>query len=76
MLFDTVPNRKGSQGSVVGIATGYGLEGRGVGVRVLVGSRMFSSPRRPDRLWGHRASYSMGTGALSLGVKRPGRDAD
>jgi hypothetical protein len=35
-----------------GIATGYGLDDRGVGVRFLVGSRIFSSPRRPDRLWG------------------------
>jgi hypothetical protein len=38
--------------SIVGIATGYGLDDRGVGVRVPVGSRIFSSPRRPDRLWG------------------------
>jgi hypothetical protein len=29
--------------SAVGIATGYGLDGRGVGVRVPVGSRIFSS---------------------------------
>jgi hypothetical protein len=36
--------------SVVGIATGYGLDDRGVEVRVPVGSRIFSSPRRPDRL--------------------------
>jgi hypothetical protein len=38
--------------SVVGIATGYGLDNRGVGVRVPIGSRIFSSPRRSDRLWG------------------------
>jgi hypothetical protein len=38
--------------NVVGIATGYGLDDRGVGVRVPVGSRIFSSPRRPDRVWG------------------------
>jgi hypothetical protein len=38
--------------SVVGIATGYGLDDRGVGFRVPVVSRMFSSSRRPDRLWG------------------------
>jgi hypothetical protein len=38
--------------SAVGIATGYGLDDRGVGVRVPVESRMFSSPRRPHRLWG------------------------
>jgi hypothetical protein len=30
--------------SVVGIATRYGLDDRGVGVRVLVVSRIFSSP--------------------------------
>jgi hypothetical protein len=29
----------------------YGLDGRGVGVRVPVGSRLFFSPRRPDRFW-------------------------
>jgi hypothetical protein len=38
--------------SVVGIATGYGLDDRGVGVRVQVEPRILSSPRRPDRLWG------------------------
>jgi hypothetical protein len=38
--------------SVVGIATTYGLDDRGGGVRVRVGSRIFSSPRRQDRLWG------------------------
>jgi hypothetical protein len=31
--------------------TGYGLDDGAVGVRVPVGSRIFSSPRRPDRLW-------------------------
>jgi hypothetical protein len=36
--------------SVVGIETSYGLDDRGVGVRVPVVSKMFSSPRRPDRL--------------------------
>jgi hypothetical protein len=41
-----------SRGSLVGIATHYGLNDRGVGVQVPVGSRIFSSPRRPDRLWG------------------------
>jgi hypothetical protein len=40
-----------SRDSVVGIATGYGLDDRGVGVRVPVVSRIFSSPRCPDRLW-------------------------
>jgi hypothetical protein len=35
---------------VVRSTTSYGLDDRGVGVRVPVGSRMFSSPDRPDRL--------------------------
>jgi hypothetical protein len=50
----------GSRDSVVGIATGYGLDERGVGVRVPVGSRIFSSPRRPDRLWGPPSFLSNG----------------
>jgi hypothetical protein len=33
-------------------ATSYGLDDRGVGVRVPVGWRIFSCPNRPDRLWG------------------------
>jgi hypothetical protein len=41
-----------SRDSVVGIATGYRLDDQVVGVRVPVGSRIFSFPRRPDRLWG------------------------
>jgi hypothetical protein len=48
----SIPLYYGSRASVVGIATGYGLDGRGVGVRVPVKSRIFTSPRRPDRLWG------------------------
>jgi hypothetical protein len=39
-----------SQDSTVCIATGYGLENGGAGIRVPVWSRIFSSPRRPDRL--------------------------
>jgi hypothetical protein len=33
-------------------ATDYGLDDRGVGARVPIGSRIFISPCRPDRLWG------------------------
>jgi hypothetical protein len=62
--------------SVVGIATGYRLDRR-VGVRVLVGSRIFSPPRRPDRLWGPPSLLSNDyQGALSPGVKRQWREAD
>jgi hypothetical protein len=49
---------------------------RGVGIRVPVGSRIFSTPYRPDRLWGPPSLYPVGTGALSPGLKRQGREAD
>jgi hypothetical protein len=66
-----------SWGSVVGIATGHGLDDRGVRVQVPVDLRIFSSPRHPDRLWGPLNLISNGVpGALSPGVKRPGREAD
>jgi hypothetical protein len=52
--------RPGSWDSAVGIATGYGLDDRRVGVRVPVGSRIFSSTRRPDRLWGPTSFLSNG----------------
>jgi hypothetical protein len=45
---------------VVGIATSYGLDDRGVGVRVPVRSRIFSSPNRPDGSEIHPTSYPMG----------------
>jgi hypothetical protein len=58
--------------SVVDIATGYGLDGQGVGVRVPEGSRIFSSPAlrptQPPIQWVPEA--------LSPGVKRAGRGAD
>jgi hypothetical protein len=54
----------GSRDSVVGIATGYGLDGRGVGGRVSGGSRIFSSPRRPDRIWGPTNPLSNGCRGL------------
>jgi hypothetical protein len=67
-----------SRDRTVGIATAYGLDDRGVGVRDSVVSRIFSSPPGPDRLGSgdHPASYLTGTGAIYPGVKRPGRDAD
>jgi hypothetical protein len=52
--------------NAVGIATGYWLDGRGVGVRVLVASRIFTSPCRPDRLWGRTNCLSNGYRVLFL----------
>jgi hypothetical protein len=38
--------------NVVGIATGYGLDDREIGVRIPIGSRIFTFLCRPDQLWG------------------------
>jgi hypothetical protein len=65
-----------SRDSIVGRTTGYGLDNREVGVRVLVGSRIFSSPQHPDWLWAHPASYPMGTKGSFLRVKQQGRESD
>jgi hypothetical protein len=56
----------GNRDSVVDIATDYGLDNQGVGVRVPVVSRIFSSPRRPD--WLHPISYTVGTRDKAVGV--------
>jgi hypothetical protein len=41
------------------------------------GKKFFSSPQRPDRLWGsHSLLYNGYRGALSPWVKRSGREAD
>jgi hypothetical protein len=50
------------------IETGYGLDDRGISVRVLIESRIFTSPRHPDRLWAHPTSYLMGTGVEAAGA--------
>jgi hypothetical protein len=51
LLWPNVPLLS-SRNSAVGIETGYGLDDRGVGNRVTVGSRIFSSSRHSNRLWG------------------------
>jgi hypothetical protein len=63
---------EGSGDSVVGIETGYGLDDRGVGVRVPVGSGIFSSPRLPDRLWAPPSLLSNGYCGLFSGGKAAG----
>jgi hypothetical protein len=60
----------GSQDSVVGIATGYGLDDRWIGIAVTVGARIFSSPSRPDPgLGSSQPPLRWIPWALSLGVK-------
>jgi hypothetical protein len=66
-----------SHSSIVGIMTGYGLDNRGVRVRVPVGSRTFTSPYHPDQLWGPPNLQTNGYGgAISPGVKQQNREAD
>jgi hypothetical protein len=54
----------------------YGLDGRGVGVRVLVGARFFSCPRRPDRFWGAPSLLSSEYQGIFPRAKRSRREAD
>jgi hypothetical protein len=61
-----------SRDGVVGIVTGYGLDDRGVGVQVPVGSIIFSSPRRADRLWGSPSLLSNGYEGLFSQSKAAG----
>jgi hypothetical protein len=68
IYFNTTPLSK-SRDSSVGIANG-------VGVRVPVGSRIFTFQCRPDRFWGTPSLLFNVPRALSPGVKRPGREAD
>jgi hypothetical protein len=65
----------GSRDSAVGIATGYGLDGRGVRVRVPVGARIFFMSSR-SVLGLAQPPVQWVPGALSQGVKRPEREAD
>jgi hypothetical protein len=60
------------------VATSYGLDERGVGVRVPTGSRIFSTLRRPHRLWGPSTQPPIlwVPGTVSPEVKRQGREAD
>jgi hypothetical protein len=63
--------------NAVSIATSYGLEIRGVGVRVPVRSRIFSSPFSSRSVLGFTQLPSQWVPvALPSGVKRQGREAD
>jgi len=62
---------RGTCDSSVGIATRYGLDGRGIESRW---GAIFSAPVQTGP-GAHPASYTMGTGS-SPGVKRPRRGVD
>jgi hypothetical protein len=57
------------------IASGYGLDDRGVEARVQVGSRAYSTSCRPT-LGSTQPPIQWVLAALSPGIKRPGREAD
>jgi hypothetical protein len=73
-LTELIP-KPGSWVSAISTAPAYGLDDRGVGVRIPIGSRIFPSPRRPDRLWGPPNLVSNGhrrlfpRGQSDVGVK-------
>jgi hypothetical protein len=66
----------GSRNSAVGTATGYGLESRRLGVRVLVGLRFFCLHVAQTGSGAHPTSYPMDTEGPFPGVKRSKRKAD
>jgi hypothetical protein len=53
-------------------ATGYGMDNRGVGVKVPVGAQILFSVCCPDRLWSSPSSHLMGTWVSFLGVNGRG----
>jgi hypothetical protein len=61
-----------SRDSAVGIATGYGLDDRGVGIRVPFGSRIFLLYLVQTDSGAHPASYPMDSGGSLLGSKAAG----
>jgi hypothetical protein len=73
LFFDseTIDNERPNRwDSAIGIATGYGLDDWEVGVRVPAGSRIFTSPCCPDRLWVPASLISSGQrGLFPWGVK-------
>jgi hypothetical protein len=77
LIMDSYHISNKSRDSAVAIATGYGLDDRGVGIRFPVRSRIFSHPRRPTRLCGPPNLLSDGYRELfPRAVKRPGCEAD
>jgi hypothetical protein len=69
-MFATISVRR--RDSEFGIATGYELDDRRVEVQVPVESRIFSSPQRPDWLWGPTSHLSYGYQGFFLVGKAAG----
>jgi hypothetical protein len=63
--------REGSRDSAVGISPGYRLDDWGVGVRIPVEWKIFSSLCRSDRIWGPPNLLLDGYRGRFPGVKRP-----
>jgi hypothetical protein len=64
-----------SRDSSVGIATGYGLDDRMIGIRIPAeAGNFFLRHRVQTGSEAHLASYPMGAGGVSLEVKRSGRE--
>jgi hypothetical protein len=75
VAFDILQYKPGA--SVFDIGTDYGLDDRGVGVRVSEEARILYSPGRPYRLLRPtQFSIQWVPGAFSPGIKRPGREVD
>jgi hypothetical protein len=68
-VYTDIVSKCESQDSVVGVTTGYGLDNRTVGVRVQIGSRIFSTPSRPA------VGLSQPPIQCVPGVKQEGREA-
>jgi hypothetical protein len=62
----------GGRDNTVGIATGYGLNDRAVGVRVPVGTRFSPLHNVQIGSGAHSASYPIGTGGSFPGGKAAG----
>jgi hypothetical protein len=69
-----IPRR--SLDSAVGIATGYGLDDRGVGIRIPVGQEFSFLHVVQTGSGVYPASYTMDAGGFSPGVKRQWPEAD
>jgi hypothetical protein len=69
-------NASRSRNSAVGIATGYGLDDREVGVRVPVETRFLLSRASRPALGSTQLLIQWVPRSLSAGIKRPGPEAD